>query len=220
MIPFSKLVVPQFAMDLDNLDSIDVKHSMSNSYCLLLTAIVTNSSMLSALAEFASRVVNKDKRIGLVLELGQNIKLNHVNSTRLPYIIAGQLKEGNEQFLCPTVGSNAATLQSSMCDPNFLDIGGKTVRVTLAGGCPNTFKNEAGKWDGADLKFLDLVQSKLAFQAQIMAFSTPKQAFGLVAKLKIILFLLVNIFAFPGSRENWRDSCGKMWVLLSSIRIC
>ena len=111
-------------------------------------------------------------------------------------------------------------LQSSMCEPNFLDIRGKTVRVTLAGGYPNTFKNDAGKWDGADLKFLDLAQSKLAFQAQIMAFSTPKQAFGLVAKLKIILFLLVNIFAFPGSRENWRDSCGKMWVLLSSIRIC
>ena len=111
VIPISKLVVPQYAMDVENLDSIDVKYSMSNSYCLLLTAIVTNSSMLSVLAEFASRVVNKDKRIGLVLELGQDISLNLVNSTRLPYIIAGQLKEGSEQFLCPTVGSNAATLQ-------------------------------------------------------------------------------------------------------------
>ena len=69
-----------------------------------------------------------------------------------------------------------------MCEPNFLDIRGKTVRVTLAVGYPNTFKNDAGKWDGADLKFLELLQSKMAFQAQIMAYSTAKQAFGLVGK--------------------------------------
>ena len=69
-----------------------------------------------------------------------------------------------------------------MCESNFLDIRGKTVRVTLAGGYPNTFKNDAGKWDGADLKFLELLQSKMAFQAQIMAYSTAKQAFGLVGK--------------------------------------
>ena len=66
---------------------------------------------MSALIEFASRVVNKDRRIGMVLELGQGITLDLVNSTRLPYIIAGQLEDGSEQFLCPTVGSNKATLQ-------------------------------------------------------------------------------------------------------------
>ena len=111
MQPNSELDVPQYAMDIKDLESINVKQSMSNSYCLLLTATVTNSSMMSALTEFASRVVNKDKRIGLVLELGQGITLNLVNSTRLPYIISGQLEDGSEQFLCPTVGSNVATLQ-------------------------------------------------------------------------------------------------------------
>lgn len=69
-----------------------------------------------------------------------------------------------------------------MCKQTLLDIKGKTVRVTLAGGYPNTFKNEAGEWDGADLKFLELLQKKMAFQAEIVGFSTAKQAFGLVGK--------------------------------------
>ena len=69
-----------------------------------------------------------------------------------------------------------------MCKQTLLDIKGKTVGVTLAGGYPNTFKNEAGEWDGADLKFLDLLQKKMAFQAEIVGFSTAKQAFGLVGK--------------------------------------
>ena len=109
--PNPELNVPQYAMAIEDLDSIDIKRSMANSYCLLLAATVTNSSMMPALIEFASRVVNKDRRIGMVLELGQGITLDLVNSTRLPYIIAGQLEDGSEQFLCPTVGSNKATLQ-------------------------------------------------------------------------------------------------------------
>ena len=59
-------------------------------------------------------------------------------------------------------------------------IGGKTVRVTLAGGFPNTFKDEAGEWTGADLSFLDLLQRKFQFTAEIKAFATAKQSFGLV----------------------------------------
>ena len=59
-------------------------------------------------------------------------------------------------------------------------IGGKTVRVTLAGGFPNTFKDEAGEWTGADLSFLDLLQRKFRFTAEIKAFATAKQSFGLV----------------------------------------
>ena len=69
-----------------------------------------------------------------------------------------------------------------MCEQTLLGIRGKTIRVTLAGGYPNTFKNEAGEWDGADLKFLELLQKKMVFQAEITAFSTAKQAFGLVGK--------------------------------------
>ena len=69
-----------------------------------------------------------------------------------------------------------------MCQQNLLDVKGKRVRVTLAGGYPNTFKNADGEWDGADLKFLELLQKKMLFQAEIKAFSTAKQAFGLVGK--------------------------------------
>ena len=71
-----------------------------------------------------------------------------------------------------------------MCEEAHLAIKGKTVRITLAGGYPNTFKNEAGEWEGADLMFLELLEKKMGFQAQIMAFSTAKQAFGLVEKFK------------------------------------
>ena len=109
--PYPDLNVPQYVMDIKELESINVKRSMPQSYCLILQATVTNSSMISVLSKFASVVVNKDKRIGLVLELGQGINLSMVNSTRLPYIIAGQLEEGSEQFLCPTVGSNLASLK-------------------------------------------------------------------------------------------------------------
>lgn len=68
-----------------------------------------------------------------------------------------------------------------MCEESNLAIGGKTVRVTLAGGFPNTFKDEAtGEWTGADLSFLDLLQRKFQFTAEIKAFATAKQSFGLV----------------------------------------
>ena len=67
-----------------------------------------------------------------------------------------------------------------MCEESNLAIGGKTVRVTLAGGFPNTFKNEAGEWIGADLSFLALLQRKMRFTAEIKAFATAKQSFGLV----------------------------------------
>ena len=68
-----------------------------------------------------------------------------------------------------------------MCEESNLAIGGKTVRVTLAGGFPNTFKDEAtGEWTGADLSFLDLLQRKFRFTAEIKAFATAKQSFGLV----------------------------------------
>ena len=70
-----------------------------------------------------------------------------------------------------------------MCEESNLEIGGKTVRVTLAGGFPNTFKNDAGEWIGADLSFLALLQRKMRFTAEIKAFATAKQSFGLVRSI-------------------------------------
>ena len=70
-----------------------------------------DSSVMSALAQFASRVVNKDKRIALVLEMGPGMSLAMTNSTRLPYLISGKQDNGSEEFLCPAVGRNEAPLQ-------------------------------------------------------------------------------------------------------------
>ena len=71
-----------------------------------------------------------------------------------------------------------------MCEASeLLTIEGKTVRVTLAGGFPNTFKNEAGEWIGADLSFQALLQRRFRFTAEIKAFATAKQSFGLVTHL-------------------------------------
>ena len=72
-----------------------------------------------------------------------------------------------------------------MCDmANFARVG-KTLRVTLAPAFPNTFKNEAGKWIGADIEFLSIIEKKWRIKSQIMATGTAKQNFALVRLLNM-----------------------------------
>ena len=89
----------------------DIKRSMGKAYCLLVRANVTDPGALAVLEEFAIRAINQDRRVGLVLHLGPGVSLDAANTTRTPYIIAGHWEGGQEQFLCPTVGSNEAVLE-------------------------------------------------------------------------------------------------------------
>ena len=61
-----------------------------------------------------------------------------------------------------------------ICNFNFV------VRVSLAGTYPHAFKNDDGKWDGIDIRFLSLLTGKLNFKADIVTYSTTKKAFKLV----------------------------------------
>ena len=48
--------------------------------------------------------------------MSPDISLDVANSTRTPYLIAGHYEGGEEAFMCPTVGSDEATLQGSYHD--------------------------------------------------------------------------------------------------------
>ena len=50
----------------------------------------------------------------------------------------------------------------------------------MAGTYPHAFKNDDGRWDGIDIRFLSLLTEKLNFKADIVAYSTTKKAFKLV----------------------------------------
>ena len=54
------------------------------------------------------------------------------------------------------------------------------VRVSLAGTYPHALKNDDGRWDGIDIRFLSLLTEKLNFKADIVTYSTTKKAFKLV----------------------------------------
>ena len=63
-----------------------------------------------------------------------------------------------------------------MCGKANLAKAGKTLRVTLAPAFPNTFKNEAGEWIGADIEFLSIIEKKWNIKSQITATGTKTGA--------------------------------------------
>ena len=60
----------------------------------------------------------------MVMNLGNNVTLEGLeNTTKLPFVIASQLTNEKEQFLCPVVGELEPVLQSVMCEPFGLSLG-------------------------------------------------------------------------------------------------
>ena len=189
--PDFSLDTPQFIMDIKALETLNIKRKSSfpDSHCLIVAAEVNDARTASNLMDFGTRSIIF-KRLGMVFMLGSSFTLQEVGNLTVPYIIAGQQENGDEQYLCPAVGVYKPLFQTHMCDRSNTVIEGKTVRVSLAGTYPFAFEKGDEKWDGADIRFLKLLEEKMHFKGEIVTFTTTKAAFNLVFKIMIhILFV-------------------------------
>ena len=77
------------------------------------------------------------KRAAFVIKMSSGMTLNMApNITKLPFLVAAELEDGREQFLCPVVGEPEPFLQHSMCDHAYTSYKNKVIRVGVIGVPP------------------------------------------------------------------------------------
>ena len=164
---------PEFAIGLTALREFDISSRLKQSSCLLLTAHITNMTILSTIIEFGWSVI-QFKRLGVVMTMGPNITLGMAkNTTNLPYMIAAKLHDGKSQFLCPAVGKHMPMRQSSMCGEPLTTHKGKTIRVGVYGIWPWVIP---GGQDGVDIRLLKFLEEKLELKANIEYITSNQNA--------------------------------------------
>ena len=91
---------------------------------------------LLALVEFGQRAI-QHKRIALVVKLGSGVTLNDIGNThKLSFLVAAELDNEEEQFLCPVIGQSEPWRQQSMCNESYVSIKDKVLRVGMVGHWP------------------------------------------------------------------------------------
>ena len=127
---------PQITMNLGEIQTLNLKAAFAYSTCLLVHYDVSSSTTLSALFEFGLKAIDH-VRLAMVVTMGSGITLEMANNTsNLPFLVAAQLDNGKEQFLCPVVGKREPHVQNSMCDDNFASYKDKTIRFGIIGVPP------------------------------------------------------------------------------------
>ena len=129
---------PRLVMDINMLHTLDIRTTLSSSYCLLISGHVNNNHTLSDLIKFGWSVV-QHKRLALVLKLGQGMTLEMAtNTTKVPFLIAPRMMDGKEQFLCPVIGEKNPRLQDTKCDGYYSSYKNKSLTVGIFGIPPYT----------------------------------------------------------------------------------
>ena len=132
----------QFVMDFEKMDHFDISSNIASSHCLLVSVEVNNSESLAAVLKFGWAVV-QHKRVAIVMKMVSNVTLNEArNITKLPFLVAAELKGGMEQFLCPAVGERDPHLQNSMCGDDYTSYEDKEIRVSIIGVPPYLYGDE------------------------------------------------------------------------------
>ena len=161
--------VPNFVMDLDKLRTLDKKSFFTMSHCILVAYQVSSEEGLSDLIQFGQTAINF-KRIAFELRLDRNITLDLVmNSTTLPILVAAQLDQGEEQFLCPVVGETRPRLQKVMCKPSYTSPKGKVIRIGMVGMEPHFIVEPSSEYgvEGTDPRLVKLLSQKFGFLPKI-----------------------------------------------------
>ena len=153
--------IPQIVMDWDKIKSLNVKSAFSSSHCLLVTYDVDSQDSLSSLVEFGRSAIQQ-VRLALVIRMRSGIYLDLVNTTKLPFMVAGDMGNGRMQFMCPVVGEMEPRQQQSMCQQAYTSYRGKILRVALIGMEPSVVLTRKGI-DGSDKRLLDLMATALDF---------------------------------------------------------
>ena len=171
---------PNFVMDLDKIESIDIGSLLSSSTCVLIISLASDKETISRLVEFGQSAA-QHKRIGMILKLDSSTYLRSINSTKIPYLLGAQMVGGRSQFLCPTTGSHRPIVESGMCPQTYTGYKGRYIRVGFHDGFrPYGFVNEGGNPDGIEARFMELVQEQMGFKANFTFFKSDKTGFQLV----------------------------------------
>ena len=130
-----------FVIDTELIHSLDIKTTFSPSSCLLISAHIKSNQSLSEFIKFGWSVI-QHKRLALVLKLEPGMTLNMAtNTSKMPFLVAATLEDGDEQFLCPVIGEADPRLQHVMCDRSYSSYKDKTLRVGIF-GIPPYFAGE------------------------------------------------------------------------------
>ena len=164
---FPAEATPQISMDLNKLNALDINSAFAFSHCVLINYDVSNTADLQKLIKFGLKAINH-VRIALVLNMGSGITLDMIaNTTKLPFLIAGDLELGKEQFLCPALGESVPQLDNAMCKLSYVSYEAKTLRIALIGPPPDFIMNSDKTIDGINIRLIEILKEKLNFKEEI-----------------------------------------------------
>ena len=125
--------IPHFAVTLEKLLTIDIGSTLSSSHCILALYEIDTPKNLASIMEFGWKVIQY-KRIALILKMGSGLTLDHnINTTKLPFPVAAEVENGEEQFICPIIGKVEPLLQEHMCEQAYITLEKKTLRIGMVG---------------------------------------------------------------------------------------
>ena len=158
---------PQISMDLDKIKTMNIKSAFSSSHCLLVIYPIASNHELEGILDFG-RNASLHVRLALVVKMASGISLDMaVNTTKLPFLVAAELDNQKEQFLCPVVGKNIPSLQGYMCEPSHADYLFKELRIGVLGVPPYIFplNNDytSSSFDGVDMRMIMILAKRLKF---------------------------------------------------------
>ena len=165
--PFSHESEPHISMDIYKIKTLNIKKAFAFSSCLLVSYHVSSNFSLANLIDFGWEAI-QHVRLALVVKMSSGITLDMMtNATKLPFLIAAELEQGREQFLCPIVGEINPILEDTMCKPSYASFKQKRLRVALLGIPPYFMVTNTGQIDGTDIRLLRILEQKLNFGAEI-----------------------------------------------------
>ena len=187
---FSAEGTPQVSMDLGKINAMNIKSAFAFSQCVLVNYHVGGIADLQALIDFGWAAIDH-VRIALVLNMGSGITLDMVtNTTKLPFLVAAELRQAKEQFLCPVVGEMEPRLEQTICKPSHVSYNNKTLRISQL-GTPPDFISTSNGLDGINIRMMKILEDKLNFMSKIVVPKGFVVADELVCKaiLKFCMYL-------------------------------
>ena len=170
---------PQITVQLKRLQDMDLSIVLSSSSCILVSYHVNSNQSLASLIKLGRETVQR-KRLALVLKMGSGISLDMAaNTEKLPFLVAAELENGQEQFLCPALGESKPHLSQYMCDQSHASYKNKVLRVGMMGISPY-FKADKNGIVGVDITLLNYLATKMEFTPKIYI------AKGFVASINMV----------------------------------
>ena len=165
---FSTEDTPQIAMNLDKLNTMNIKSAFSSSHCVLVNYNVRDFTELQTLINFGW-AASDHVRIALVVKMTSGTNLGMVtNTTKLPFLIAAEVGQAKEQFLCPVVGEIDPRLDNVMCKLTYVSYKNKTLRILQFGLRPYFVMTSNGFFDGVNIRLMNVLMDKLDFMPKII----------------------------------------------------